>query len=252
MANLLLPPQLQFVSHNGSPLAGGRIFTYIPNTSTEKPTWGDADQTIDLPNPIILDDRGAAQVWGSGDYRFILEDSDGNQIFDTTTTEPLKSDVISSVMLPIVGAQSLQQFRDLAGITDAIQAALTAINLMTGPTGPPGAQGPQGPAGPVGATGASAANTEYHGGNPAWWRDNTTGFLVQMGFGSTDGTGNATVGFRVPFNSEVVAVLATSNTAWANVSGITGTNFNVQTTSPVFGGHWNGGPLGFWWLAVGR
>jgi len=252
MANLLLPPELQFVNHVGAPLAGGRIFTYVPGTSTDKATWQDAAETISWTNPIVLDDRGAAQVYGDGDYRLILEDADGNQIFDTSTTEPLAANVISSVMLPVVGAQSLQQARDLMGVTAAIQAALTAINLISGPTGPTGPAGIQGPVGTAGPTGASAANTEYHGGNPAWWRDNTTGFLVQFGFGSTDGTGNAVVGFRMPFTTEVVSVLATSDMAWANVSGITGTNFNVQTASPIFGGRWNGGPLGFWWVAFGK
>lgn len=251
MAGLLLPPQLQFVDHDGKPLAGGQLFTYIPGTSTVKTCFQDADETIFWTNPIVLDDRGAAQVFGDGDYRFILEDADGNQIFDTTTSEPLPANVVSSIMLPLLGAQSLQQFRDLAGITAAIQAAVSTVSLIQGPTGPAGVAGPIGPTGPTGAAGASGAGgTGASIGNPGWWTDTATGFTLMFGMVSTDGRGHANIGFPKPFNS-VVGVLATSALCWADVSGITNSGCTVDTKSPLAGGDWSFGPIGVYWLAIG-
>jgi len=253
MAGLLVPPQLQFMLANGSPAAGGQLFCFQPGTTVPKNTFQTADESILNENPIILDVRGACTVFGDGDYRLILNDSAGNQVFDTLASEQLPVNTISGVMLPVVGALSLQQARDLMGVTDAIQAAVGAIALMPGPSGPAGPQGPVGPVGPQGSAGASAANsTALSLTNPGWWIDNNTGFLLQFGFAGTDASGHATVGFARGYSSSVIAVLATSATAWANVSGITNGGFAVNTKSPLATGNWDFGPIGFWWVALGK
>lgn len=251
MAGLLIPPQLQFLDENGAPLAGGQLYTYTPGTSNQKPTWQDAAETIFNTNPIILDDRGACICFGDGDFRLILDDQNGVQIFDALSSEPLPASAISAAMLPVVGALTLQQARDLMGITDAISSAVHNINLMTGPVGPTGSQGGLGPTGPTGPSGASAQNTQLQATNPGFWKDNTTGFMIQFGFGSTDATGSTNVTFAQPFAHTVFIVLADSVLAWADVSGINNQGFNCKTASPLFGGTWVGGPLGFWWLAAG-
>lgn len=83
MSGILLQNGKQaFTDANGHPLAGGRVFFYSPNTSTPKDTWQDAAQTIPNTNPIILDARGEASIYGSGPYRQVLKDASLVQIWD--------------------------------------------------------------------------------------------------------------------------------------------------------------------------
>lgn len=55
---------------------------YLLNTLTPKDTWQDAEQLILNTNPIILDSRGTATIYGTGSYRQIVSDVDGNLIWD--------------------------------------------------------------------------------------------------------------------------------------------------------------------------
>lgn len=86
-ASILPPPRTIFLDSNGNPLAGGSVSTYIPGTTTQKQTWQDEAQTILNTNPVILDEAGGAIIWGSGSYRWIVEDSNGNLIYDQVTTD---------------------------------------------------------------------------------------------------------------------------------------------------------------------
>lgn len=47
----------------GSPLVGGKLYTYIAGTTTPTTTWADSALTIPNANPIILNARGEASVW---------------------------------------------------------------------------------------------------------------------------------------------------------------------------------------------
>jgi hypothetical protein len=86
-ATLLPNAKQQFLDGNGKPLAGGSVYFYIPNTSTFKSTWQDPAQTILNTNPVILDAAGEAIVWGSGVYRQVVYDVDGNLIWDQITED---------------------------------------------------------------------------------------------------------------------------------------------------------------------
>jgi len=68
-------------------LAGGTVAYYVPNTSTFKQTWFNADQASNHQNtnPVQLDANGCAIVYGSGIYRQVLQDSLGNTIWDQLT-----------------------------------------------------------------------------------------------------------------------------------------------------------------------
>jgi hypothetical protein len=88
MTATLLPNAKQtFLDGNGKPLAGGQVFFYIPNTSTLKSTWQDPAQTILNTNPVILDAAGEAIIWGSGTYRQVVYDVEGNLIWDQITED---------------------------------------------------------------------------------------------------------------------------------------------------------------------
>ena len=71
-------PKLQFFDLNGAPLSGGLLYTYAAGTTTPLATYTDSTGLIANTNPIILDSRGEANVWLSGDvYKFALYTSVG-------------------------------------------------------------------------------------------------------------------------------------------------------------------------------
>lgn len=76
----------QFIDINGRPLVAGTVGMYIPSTLIPKNTWQDAGQTILNTNPIELDSRGQADIWGGGLYRQIVHDEAGNLIWDVVTS----------------------------------------------------------------------------------------------------------------------------------------------------------------------
>jgi hypothetical protein len=192
-------------------------------------------------------------VFGDGDFRLILADQFGNQIFDLTTTEPLPASAISAAMLPVVGASTLAQARTLMGIDAEINAAIMDINLMTGPTGPLGPTGPTGQIGSTGPTGPGSTPQSSRG-NPSYWFDPVTGYLVQFGSGTTAGsffTGDIT--FAKPFTL-IQSIVATPTGAGINLG--SGRTEAVSLTG--FSVFWedtdnHGGVPGvmFYWTAMG-
>lgn len=84
-ASLLPPGVSQFFDNNGNPLSSGYLYTYDAGTSTLRTTWKDSAETLPNTNPIRLDAGGKAIVYGSGTYRTVLKDRNGNLIWDAVT-----------------------------------------------------------------------------------------------------------------------------------------------------------------------
>lgn len=109
----LLPnAKSQFVDANGAPLANGTVGFYIPATLTAKTTWQDQAGTIPNANPVVLDSRGQALIWGTGTYRQILKDASGVTIWDGLTQDPS------------VNSNPQNLLTSVAGTGDAITATL--------------------------------------------------------------------------------------------------------------------------------
>lgn len=127
MPAVLLPnAKVQFEDINGKPLVGGTVGMYVPGTLTAKTTWQDAAKTIANIDPIVLDARGQAIIWGSGTYRQILKDSAGNLIWDELT-EGLNEDAF---MLADGSNVDMDATQSLA-FREAIDAQTThALNLV--------------------------------------------------------------------------------------------------------------------------
>lgn len=85
---LIQEPVQSYEDGSGKPLSGGKLFTYAEGTLTPKATYQDSAGTIPNTNPIILNARGEAVVYGSGKYRMILQDSAGATIWDHNTQDP--------------------------------------------------------------------------------------------------------------------------------------------------------------------
>lgn len=89
--SLLLEPVQSYEDSNGRPLNGGRLYTYEAGTLTPKATYQDAAGMIPNTNPVILNERGEAVLYGSGNYRLILENAAGATIWDRDNVDSLPS-----------------------------------------------------------------------------------------------------------------------------------------------------------------
>jgi hypothetical protein len=114
-AALLPAPELQFIDGNGDPISGGTVETYIPGTSTPKTTWLDQAQTAVNTNPIVLNSDGRCIIFADGDYRVVLRDAAGNEIYDQ-----LSSTVVSAAMYPVVSAPTIADAVHLLGLDGMI------------------------------------------------------------------------------------------------------------------------------------
>lgn len=93
MTTTLMPlPKQQFLSNLGTPLVGGKVYTYAAGTSNLKATYTDAAGTTPQPNPIPLNLRGepAAPIFWSGNYKVEVRDLLDNVIYtvDNFNTDP--------------------------------------------------------------------------------------------------------------------------------------------------------------------
>lgn len=59
----------------GAPLVGGKVYAYVPSTSTPKDTYTTSLENVQNPHPVILDARGEATIYWSGSYDVILKDA---------------------------------------------------------------------------------------------------------------------------------------------------------------------------------
>lgn len=82
----LLPNGMQtFLTNDGKPLSSGKVYFYVPNTSTLKSTWKDSGQAVANSNPVVLDASGRAIIYGNGIYRQVVRDRNNNLIWDAVT-----------------------------------------------------------------------------------------------------------------------------------------------------------------------
>lgn len=89
VATILPTGETTFLDQNGSPLAGGTVTFYIPNTSTLKTTWQNPTAATPNSNPVVLDSAGRALIYGEGQYRQVVRDQYGNLIWDQLTQDIL-------------------------------------------------------------------------------------------------------------------------------------------------------------------
>lgn len=86
-------PKFQAFDGTGTPLAGGKLYTYTAGTLTDKDTFNAKNGSTNT-NPIILDARGEADVWlEAGSYKFVLKDSDDNTIWTVDNIDSQLSEI---------------------------------------------------------------------------------------------------------------------------------------------------------------
>lgn len=75
MAIVLPNGRNYFTNSLGAPLIGGRVYTYIPGTSTPKATYTTSAASTPNANPVVLDVRGEAAIYWTGAYDVVLKDA---------------------------------------------------------------------------------------------------------------------------------------------------------------------------------
>jgi hypothetical protein len=115
--NLSPLPIQKFFDNNGTPMAGGLLFTYVSGTSTKLATYKDQAGTLNS-NPIVLDFRGEANVWldQTLTYKFVLApvgDTDPptkpiwtvNNISAAVTYASLTQQILGQIIYPRTAAE---------------------------------------------------------------------------------------------------------------------------------------------------
>ena len=75
MAVLAPQPKAQFFDASGSPLVGGKVYTYAAGTTTPLETYTSESAVTPNTNPVILDSRGECDLWFSpaSSYKVVLK-----------------------------------------------------------------------------------------------------------------------------------------------------------------------------------
>lgn len=97
MTTALTPsPKAQFLANDGTPLVGGKLYTYVAGTTTPLATYTSYSGLTANTNPIILDSRGEANVWlDVGPYKLALYDADNALIWTVDNIYSANSGVFS-------------------------------------------------------------------------------------------------------------------------------------------------------------
>jgi len=117
----------------GAPLSGGKLYTYSAGTLTPKATYQDSGGVTPNANPVVLNARGEATVYGSGNYRFILKDASDVTIYDrdNIASAPTSADLSGSSGASLIGFDGTTldlQFKTRVNrVVDSI-AALRALD----------------------------------------------------------------------------------------------------------------------------
>lgn len=130
-----LCPYNQFVDASGNPLAGGKVYTYVTGTTTNKDTYRDSKGEVKHTNPIILGDDGlppGGAIWLDTDSAYTLDvddSADGNildvdNIIGIPSGYKLEEDIVLGSSASIVSSSN----GDI-NITPGISGSITLDGL---------------------------------------------------------------------------------------------------------------------------
>lgn len=128
-----------FTNACGQLLAGGKVYTYEPNSLTPKATYKDAAGLTENTNPIVLDVSGEADIYINSDYRFQIFSRDGvliNDVDHLAATQRISSEFIQdpSGMTVAQIVDDVKQKADLAvqQVGDKLSFSDLVNDLTTG------------------------------------------------------------------------------------------------------------------------
>jgi hypothetical protein len=100
----------QFFDNNGSPLTGGKLYTYAAGTTTPQATYTTVSGATANSNPIVFNSAGRLdnEVWltSGSTYKFLLKDASGVLIATYDNISGI-NDVNTSSFAPAAGSTSI-------------------------------------------------------------------------------------------------------------------------------------------------
>lgn len=98
MAVIATPPKLQFFAADGTPLVGGKLYSYQAGTTTPLPTYADESGVTYNTNPVVLDSRGEASVWfGNQAYKLKLTTANDEEIWTVDDLNVVGADPLTAL-----------------------------------------------------------------------------------------------------------------------------------------------------------
>tara|TARA_R110000868_G_scaffold362186_1_gene624282 strand:+ start:799 stop:2427 length:1629 start_codon:yes stop_codon:yes gene_type:complete len=121
-------PKLQFFDLNGAPLVGGKLYSYVPGSTTPLATYTSSTGVTANTNPVVLDSRGEANVWlSSAPYKLALYSATDVLIW---TVDNLNGpDQATLAALAASGGSALIGYQPagIAAVTTTVQAKLRQV-----------------------------------------------------------------------------------------------------------------------------
>jgi hypothetical protein len=246
MAKLLPVLKSRFTDANGVPLAGGKLYTYVANTSTPQATYTDQTGATPNTNPIILDANGAADIWlNDSFYKFILTDvsdvtiltkdnvsvaSDSAASAATSATNATNSATAAAASATAASASSTSAATSasnaLTSASNASTSATNAANSATTATTQAGIATTQAGNASTSASGAStsatnAANSATAANTSA---TNAANSATTAGTNATNAANSATAAGTSATNAANSATAASTNASGASTSATNAAN----------------------------
>lgn len=131
----IVPCKFQAFDASGDPLSGGKVHTYEPGTITNKTTYSDSALTTLNANPVVLDSRGEAPIFGDGNFKIVLKTSADVTVWTVDNITTLTGSTYKTLWIPVAEMTALTTNGAAAGTneyaTNDIMAAYFAFDGAT-------------------------------------------------------------------------------------------------------------------------
>jgi len=77
-ADITYYPKFRADDSNGEPMAYGQVYSYVPGTTTPKATYTSSTGDVANSNPIVLDNKGEADIYTTGPTKLVLKKKVGS------------------------------------------------------------------------------------------------------------------------------------------------------------------------------
>jgi len=77
-ADITYYPKFRADDSNGEPMAFGQVYSYVPGTTTPKATYTSSTGDVANSNPVVLDNKGEADIYTVGPTKLVLKKKVGS------------------------------------------------------------------------------------------------------------------------------------------------------------------------------